>query len=61
MRLDTLRPAALDAAVATLNHKPRKRLGWNTPHEALAKETAPPDKAPSQMDLWYVATQVVLR
>ena len=47
-RLDHVTRREAQAAVDALNHRPRKRLGWDTPAEALATERA----RIGQQELW---------
>ena len=59
-RLDRITRREVQAAVDAINHRPRKRLGWNTPAEALATEQS----RIGQQELWYkpeAKTKEVLR
>ena len=49
MRLDGVTMAEVDAVVQELNHRPRKRLGWDAPELAWKRET----NGPMQGELWY--------
>ena len=55
--LDRVSRSALDAVVEALNHRPRKRLGWDSPSQAFAAEK---DRT-GQMELWCKADTGVLR
>ena len=49
MPLDEVSRREVNAAVVELNHRPRKRLGWDAPEQAFHRET----NAPHRGELWY--------
>ena len=55
--LDRVSKRSLDAVVEALNHRPRKRLGWDSPSQAFAAEK---DRT-GQTELWCKADTGVLR
>ena len=55
--LDQVSKRELDAVVEAINHRPRKRLGWDSPYEAFVAES----QRTGQMEIWYKSDKGVLR